>query len=488
VGVTVQGYVRVLREQWIIVVSAVLIAIGAAGAAWFTQPPEYTAQLTMYVSAQAGETTNAFQGAQLSQDRVASYVELVSSARVSREVIDELGLTATPETLAGQVTASSAPDSVLIDVAVVDRDPEQAAEVANAVGTEFTALVDELERPSSPSGVSPVAVRVVAPASTPTAPSSTGLSTTLVLGLLAGLVVGVGAALARSAWDTSVKSPDQLREVAQAPTLGVIAFDASVPKRPLTVRDDPHSPLSEAFRQLRTNLQFVDVDTPRKVILVTSALPGEGKTTTLCNLALALAAAGSRVLVLEADLRHPRLADLLGLERDAGLTSILAGLVRTRAAVQQWSGGVFDVVTSGPLPSNPSELLASRQMTGLLADFRRQYDVVLVDSPPLLPVTDAAAVAPATDGAIVVCRVNETTSDQLRTAVEALRGVSATLLGTVLTMAPGTGPRASGQYRSYYRTDLPVVSLATPPDEVPPPSPRPRPSPLRRGSAPEWSR
>ena len=159
--------------------------------------------------------------------------------------------------------------------------------------------------------------------------------------MLAGLAVGVGGALARNALDTSVKSPDQLRVVADAPNLGVLAFDAAVPKRPLTVHEDPQSPRSEAFRQLRTNLQFLDVDTPHKVVAVTSSMPREGKTTTLANLAIALGSTGQRVLAIEADLRRPKLADMLGLERSVGLTSVLSGRVPPDHAIQHWSGGRF---------------------------------------------------------------------------------------------------------------------------------------------------
>ena len=455
---TVQDYLRVLREQWLIIVSAVVVALVAACAVWLLRPPEYTARLTMYVSAQTADTAaTAFEGAQLSQQRVTSYVELVSSTRVSREVIEELGLTGTPEEVAEQITASSALDSVLIDVAVTGRSPEQVAAMANTVGDVFTGLVDELERPATRGAVPPVAVRVVEPATVPTAPSSTGLPVTLALGLLAGLAVGVGGALARNALDTSVKSLEQLRGAANAPNLGTIAYDSDVPKRPLTVHEEPQSPRTEAFRQLRTNLQFVDVDNPRKVIVVTSSLPREGKTTTLCNLAIALASAGSKVLVIEGDLRRPKAADLLGLERAVGLTSILAGRVRLEQAVQPWAGGVLDVLASGPLPPNPSELLASQHMKILLAQLRDMYDVVLIDSPPLLPVTDAAAIAPATDGVILVCRFKETTRDQVTAAVEALDAVSARILGTVFTMVPSTGPRVYARSNAYDRTDQPIM-------------------------------
>jgi len=372
-------------------------------------------------------------------------------------VIRRLDLPQTPEELARQITATSVVDSVLIDVEVTSPSPERAAQMANSVGNVFTRLVDELERPTTTDGVPPVAVRIVQPAVVPTAPSSTGLPVTLALGLLAGLAVGVGAALARNALDASVKSPERLREVAPAPILGTVAYDPQVPKRPLTLHEDPQSPRSEAFRQLRTNLQFVDVDHPRKVIVVTSSVPGEGKTTTVCNLAIAMAAAGSRILVIDGDLRRPKVADLLGVERSVGLTSILAGQVRVAQAIQPWAGGRFDVLASGPLPPNPSELLASEHTEDLLEELRERYETVLIDSPPLLPVTDAAAVAPATDGVILVCRFKQTSQGQVKAAVEALEAVSTPLLGTVFSMVPSSGPRAYAQYNSSYRTEEPLL-------------------------------
>ncbi len=459
---TFQDYLRVLRERWLVVLIAVLFGLAGAGGVFYLRPAEYTAKLTMYVSAQGDNTTTAFQGAQLSQDRVKSYTGLVSNTRVSQDVINKLGLSETPDQLSKQITATNAPASVIIEVAVADPSPERSALLANTVAQVFTGLVAELERPIQAGGAPVVAVRVVQPAAVPTSPSSTGLPVTLALGLLAGLAIGVGGALARSALDTSVTSSDQLGDATDAPNLGVIAYDAEVPKRPLTVYEDPQSPRAEAFRQLRTNLQFVDVDNPRKVIVITSSMPNEGKTTTLVNLAIAMAAAGTRVLVIEADLRRPKIADLLGLERTIGLTSVLAGRVTVDQAIQPWAGGMFDVLASGPLPPNPSELLASKYMTVLLAELREQYDTVLVDTPPLLPVTDAAAVAPATDGVILICRFKQTTRHQVRAAVAALRAVSAPVLGTVYSMVPSRGPRAYAQYNSYYRNEHDVVPTAQP--------------------------
>jgi polysaccharide biosynthesis transport protein len=453
---TLEHCIQILRERWRVIVLVALVMMSAAGGLWYVRPSEYTAKVTLYVSAQTADTAqSAYQGAQLSQQRVTSYVELVTSARVAQDVLRQIGSTEDPTDLVKKIKASSAADSVLIDVEVVDRSPQRAADIANAVARVFASLVDELERPTVAGAQPPVAVRVVQPAAPSVRPSSAGLLELLLLGLLAGTVLGVGAALLRNALDRQVKSPAHLREAVNAPNLGTVTFDPQVPKRPLTVHEDPQSPRSEAFRQLRTNLQFVDVDRPRKAIVVTSSMPSEGKTTSLANLAIALASAGNDVLVVEADLRRPKLADLLGLDRSIGLTNVLAGRLAATHAIQHWSAGV-DVLASGPLPPNPSELLASQQMANLLAEMRAAYDVILIDTPPLLPVTDAAAVAPATDGVLLVCRFKETSRDQVAMARQALDAVGAQVLGTIFTMVPATGPRAYGQYNAYYRTEVPA--------------------------------
>jgi succinoglycan biosynthesis transport protein ExoP len=472
--VTLRDYLRVLREQWVVLLLVIILGGTGASAFYLIKPRTYTAQLTMYVSSQGADTTQAaFQGAQLSQDRVASYTELLTSSRVTSDVIAKLGLEDTPDELARRMTATSKLDSVLLDVTATDPDPRRAAEIVNAAGQVFPDLVNELERPTKPDAVPAVAVRVVQPAQVPTVPSSIGLPMVLALGLLAGLVIGVGAALARDALDVSVKAPDHLKAAAGAPNLGTIAFDPQVPKRPLIVLEDPQSPRSEAFKQLRTNLQFVDVDNPRKVILVTSSMPGEGKTTTVVNLGIALASAGARVLLIEADLRRPKVSSLLGLERTIGLTSVLSGRMHVDQAIQLWGAAAMDVIASGPLPPNPSELLSSQHMAEVIAYLRTRYDIVLIDAPPLLPVTDSAAVAPATDGAILACRYKRTTRTQLQSAVSALSAVSAPVLGTVFTMVPSSGPRAYAQYNAYYQAEESPTSFESAAATASPGYPRP---------------
>jgi non-specific protein-tyrosine kinase len=242
----------------------------------------------------------------------------------------------------------------------------------------------------------------------------------------------------RNNLDNSVRTDSQLADLLGAPNLGVIAFDRKAATHPLTAEEPPHSARAETFRQIRANLKFVAGARPPQVIAVTSALPGEGKTTTVCNLAIAMAETGQRVLVIEADLRRPKAADYLGLDRDVGLTSVLTGTTQFHDAVQllHWSEGSFDVLTSGPLPANPTKLLSARQLPDLLAAARTTYDVVLIDTPPVLHTADVAELAPLTDGVVLVVRIGKTPRDQIQAAANMLAAVSSPVLGSVMSMAP----------------------------------------------------
>jgi len=200
---------------------------------------------------------------------------------------------------------------------------------------------------------------------------------------------------------------------------------------------------------------------------LTSSVAGEGKSTTACNLALTLASAGTRVILVEGDLRRPRVADYMGLEGAVGLTDVLIGRAALDDVLQPWGSSPLSVLTSGALPPNPSEMLSSAQMGELIASLRTRADMVLIDSPPLLPVTDAAVLTRECDGALLVVRQGRTTREQLTRSLEALRSVGARLLGTVLNMAATGGAHGYGYgyYAGYYasRSDRPRLASVEPP-------------------------
>jgi len=192
---------------------------------------------------------------------------------------------------------------------------------------------------------------------------------------------------------------------------------------------------------LRTNMQYIEVDHDQKVFVVTSSLPEEGKSTTAVNLAVTLALTNQRVALIECDLRRPLIAKRLGLDGAVGTTSVLIGRVTLHEAMQRYGDTGLDVLACGPIPPNPSELLQSKAMETLLAQLRAEYDIVLLDAPPLLPVTDAALLAAQADGALIVVRHGKTSRDQLGHALERLDAVDAKTLGVVFNMV---APRRRG--------------------------------------------
>ncbi len=443
-------YVRMLRRRWRLVVLALVVGISAAVALTMTETEKYTATSDLFVSAQgtaaAGDINSAYAGGLFTQARVKSYVSIINSPKMIQLVADQLG-----EGVGGApiVIGASAPlDQVIIHVSATDPDPERAQRLANAVGSIFPGLVDELERPVT-GGPSPIKVSVVQPAPLPLQPTSPRPKLNIALGVLIGLALGVGAAVVREALDTSVNRPDQLAELLAAPVIGAINFDSDTPKHPLGVITAPHSVRAEAMRQLRTNLQFVDIEHQLQSVVVTSSLPGEGKSTTAANLAITLAQAGLRVVVVEADLRRPKLVEILGVEGAVGLTSVLLGRVKLVDALQPWGGISLRVLPSGPLPPNPSELLGSTRMQELLEELEAAADIVIIDAPPLLPVTDAAVVGALASGVVVVVRAHKTRREHVSRAAAALHGVGATLLGGVLNMVPTKGPDAYGYGYEY---------------------------------------
>ncbi|MGF7233814.1 MAG: polysaccharide biosynthesis tyrosine autokinase, partial [Frankia sp.] len=446
-----RDYVRVLRRGWLLVVIFAAVGAGAATAQTTRQTRMYAASVTMIISSPDSDSSAsaAYQANLLSQQRVKSYADLVASDRIAQSVITQLKLKESATRLRGQITAQAVPDTVLLRATVTDPAPARAQLLANTVGAVFSTAIARIDMPGGRRSTPSVRVTVWEEAKRPVSPVSPKPVRAITLGLLAGLVLGVGAAVLRGRLDTSITTEDQIREVTGLPTLGEVAGDAGGARHPLFLHGEERSRRVEEFRQLRTNLRFADVDARATSILVTSPLPGDGKTTTSCNLAITSAQTGARVILVEADLRRPSFGPYLGLEPTAGLTSVLIGAASLDDVVQPWGGSGLDVLCSGPVPPNPTELLGSRGMSTLLAELTDRYDLVILDAPPLLPVADASVLATEVAGVLVVARAGRTRRDQMARAVERLTTVDARILGVLLNMVPVRRVGHYGYARSY---------------------------------------
>ena len=444
-----KDYIRIIRKRWRIIIAAMLVVLAGAALATALSPKVYEANTQLFVSTSGGNDTSALlQGSSFTQARVKSYADVIATPKVLDPVIEGLKLDTSAEKLATHITATVPLDTVLIEVAVTDPSPRQAADIANAVGIQFTNTVADLENVGN-GKTSPVKVTIVTTATVPTAPVSPKPTRNLALGVVLGLLLGLGLALLRDLLDTTIKGEKDCAEVTDATVIGSIAFDPDAPKRPLIVQADPHSPRAEAFRTLRTNLQFVDAANHPRSIVFSSSLPSEGKTTTAANLAITMAASGVRVCVVEGDLRRPRLLEYMGLDGSVGLTNVLIGQADLSDALQQFSDGGLYVLGAGPVPPNPSELLGSAAMEKTLRDLESRFDIVIIDAPPLLPVTDAAVLSTIAGGIVVVVGVGLIDRDHLSRSLQTLEAVNARVLGLVVNRVPTKGADAYYYYRDY---------------------------------------
>lgn len=441
---TGREYLRVFRLRWKIVALGLLLGTAAGVCVTAMSEPEYAATSTIFITGRAGESdaTTAYQASLLSEQKVQSYVALFAGDRVAQDVAAGLG--ADPQ--AGQaavrdrITAVAKPGTALLTLTVTDTSPERARQIADAAGGSFVRLVAEIEQPADRRSPPPLEARIVEAARTPVDPVSPRPLANALLGAFVGLLVGGAAAVARSALDTTLRSAGDLRSVIDAPVLGRTIEDGRISDRPLVVLEEPESDLAESFRTIRNTLQFLDDEKPHRVLTVTSSLPGEGKTTTACNLAIALAQTGARVAVVGADLRSTRLADHFGLYGSAGVVDVLEGRQRLESTVELWCQSRLEVLVGGARPAHPSDVVASRGMTHLIAELRASHDYVIIDSPALSALGDAAVLAANSDGAILVVRFGKTSLSDIESALSSLASVTGRVVGTVLTMVPP--PRA----------------------------------------------
>ncbi|MGJ5591060.1 polysaccharide biosynthesis tyrosine autokinase [Micrococcus lylae] len=444
-----QQYLQTFRKYWRSTLAVLLLCTGAAVAFTYVQTPKYSstssALIAVDTAASAGELSS---GAIYAERQVSSFVALADSALVLEPVIDELGLDVTPQALRSRVSVSAPAGTSIVDVTVTDTNAGRASEIANAITASLKNVTSDVV-PTGPDGDEIVTVTVVEPATESSRPVSPRPVLNIALGLIAGIVLGLGQALVRRLLDSRIRTRDDLEDITDAPVLASVvhhkgsdrAKDEAAPARGTAWASD------ESYRKLRTAVGFVALGGERRSsIVVTSSVQGEGKTETSTNLAKVLAETGARVLLVDADLRRPQVGSRLGLDDELGLSDVLTG----RADLNDVLLSVDDlsVLTAGTVPPNPSELLGSEAMAELLALVEAHFEYVILDAPPLLPVTDAAVLSHQAGGAVVVARAGVARQNQLTEALSILEGADASVYGVVLNDVPVS--QIDG-YSQYYR-------------------------------------
>jgi succinoglycan biosynthesis transport protein ExoP len=443
--VELRQILQIARKWWWLIVVSTMVAAGVSFQVSAMLPPVYRATTSLLV--RVGGSTDEYTAILTSEHLAATYKELLTKRPFIEATAQTLGLD--PRPTEEKIRVRLVPNTSLIELTVEDSDPRLAAEIANGIVAAFMQIARES------GGIRDRELVVVEPAAEPLEPvSPRKLSNTLVAAMVGFLLVS-GIVFLIEYLDDTIKTPEDVNRALGLNTLGTIGRLAKREDE-LVVAAQPFSPLAEAFRVLRTNVRFSSMDRPLQTLLVTSPNLAEGKSNTTANLAVAMAQAGLSVLAVDADLRRPRLHQLFDLdlhEEGAGESS-LGGLTGsllegcTDGRLQPTQVENLRVLPSGELPPNPAEMVSSQHMQKLLHELTQQVDVVLIDSPPVLPVADATALAQAVDGVLLVLEAGKTRRQAARHAMESLRQVGANLVGVVLNAVP----THRGSYYYYHET------------------------------------
>lgn len=435
------------RQYWLALV-AFVIAGGAVGyGAMLLTTPLYTADTEVFVASTSGESTSDLtQISNYSQEQARNYSALVTREIVLQPVINDLGLDMTVGQLRRKVSTTVPLNTSLISISVTTESSKGSAAIADAIAASLSKQIRVLIPPME-DGNYPTQLKTVEAAIAPVYPSSPNKTLYVGMGLLVGTVMGIGICAAREFLNAKVRSPEQARDVVGSSLLGTIVHDRGASSAFIALQDDELSPRAEEFRQLRTNLRFLHAERSHKAFVVTSSVPGEGKSTVAANIAATVAATGQSVCLVEADLRRPTLGGALGLVGSVGFTTLLAGEAELEDVLQPWGKHGMNVLLAGETPPNPSELLGNARASQILDEIVMRFDVTIIDCPPLIPVTDATILAQHFGGAIFVTGMRRVQVRDVRRALERMALVDAPVLGVVANRAPGS---IRGRYQMSY--------------------------------------
>lgn len=431
--------------------------------------PVYQAHAKLFVGQRqiaATEIQQGFQVQQLSQQLLKSYATMIKTRPIAEQAVERDNLPLAPGDLSGTVRADPILDTQLIDLSYESTDPELAQRAVNSIAAAFVTEVERIEAPKTPNAEPAVKVAIVEPALRPDSPIRPQPRRNVALAFVLGAMLGVGFAFLAEYLDQTIKGREDVEELTGVPVL------AAIPKidthgSEVYIEKDSQSIGAEAFRKLRTSVQFLGVDHPVQTVLVTSPFAQDGKTTTALNLAVAFAQAGLRTIIVEADLRRPSIHKVFPSDGQRGLTTCLIGRVPLDQAILPTPVRNLSHVPAGSVPPNPAELLSSEHMADVLRQLRSRSDVVVIDAPPLLPVADASALAPRADGVLLVARAGTTQRDRLREASALVGKVGGRLLGIVLNYLKPEDSQYGYYYYGYtYRSEAPPFQTQRAPSRL----------------------
>ena len=447
------------RWAWLIALFLLIAGLTAAAVS-YELPRVYQTTTTALVNPKQILLPGTDAGSSLSTDQlVETYVQLINATPVQQKLIAD-GIPRSADELAREMQVRSRGTTTLIDIVINDRDPQVAQRIAEDIVPAFNSSLLEFQSKVAGAGTRTPQLEALVPwqvpAAAPTAPVSPKPLLNIALALAAGLVLGVGLAFMLEYLDNTIKTEADVRLKLDLPLLGPVLFKGRKTlgrkeSLALVTETHPTDPVSEGYRAIRTNLMFTAIDRPLKTLVVTSAAPGEGKTSTAVNLAVTMAQNGSRVVLVDADFRRPALHRVFQRTENRGLGDVIIGTATLSELLLPTGTPNLRLLCSGPTPPNPSELLGSSRMRQVVEELAKQSETIIIDSPPVGAVTDATVLGARADGVILVVERGRTEVAAVSRARDKLIGVGANLLGVVLNKVRAS-EAAEYYYYRYYTT------------------------------------
>jgi len=436
---------RILIKRKIAVIVGILIGLIIAVSINIYIKPQYEASTQMLFSQGQEASQNqpiqeSYQAVLLSERLAQTFSQIISSRTLAERVIDRLKLRIAPEDLEKKVSADPVKDTQLIKLTITDTSPTRARMLANVYTYEFISMTEKAVHHSPLVNIS-----IIEKAAVPSKPVQPKPVLNLILGLCMGFMLGFGFAFLLEMLDTTIKETEEVEKLIGITSLG------NVPKisKPLLL-DNDNDRSSESFRSIRTNLQYLNFDQSIKTLIVTSPNMGEGKTTTALNLAVVFAQAGTKVLLVDCDLRRPMVGKLFNRDQSKGLSNILVGAAADAGStLLSTDEEGLHIITSGPIPPNPADLLNSGRMDSLLADLKDQFDLVILDCPPVLGISDTLILASKADAVLAVASFGKTKKTDIVGTRDALGKVGARIVGFIMNGIPYDKRSGYYSYRSY---------------------------------------
>lgn len=439
------------KKSYIILILVMFVILGCIYTIKFTKPL-YTSKTTLLLVSSNDNKENSIITASditINTKLVSTYSELIKSKNVLEKVISNLDIQIDEEELRKSIEVKSVKNTQLIEISVQNEVPEYSAQIANELTKVFETQVKEMYNINN--------IQIMNQADVQTQPSNINHKKDIIVFAMAGIVVGAGCVFISDMLNRTIKTVDGIEKEFGLPALTTIPiYENRLKKGELIVHEEPKSPISETFRTLRTNIQFIKGKEKLQTILITSTLPKEGKSFVSANLAITFAQSGKKVIVIDADMRKGRQASIFRVLRKPGLSNYLLDVseetqIKLEEYIQETKIEGLNVISEGNIPPNPSELLVSEAMINLLEKLKEIYDIIILDGPPTQLVTDSLILTRLVDSTVIVSASNETKKDNLHKIIDSIHNVEGKISGIVLNKVVVSAKEYKSKY--YYREE-----------------------------------